>query len=150
MVIARITRPKEGDLIVRIPYLGHSNEPLIRSILPNRAHVNRGTTSGDWLVKRHQIASLVAGLMAEPDIDDIQLVLYQGREGGCASACYTGSDSDEAILLCECACIGLNHGTKSPPAGARHVATSGAAGEIYRYPGGLRRVMYSQLRAEFA
>ncbi|MBB2974477.1 hypothetical protein FHX49_000018 [Microbacterium endophyticum] len=151
MSIATITRPRQGDLIVRIPYFqGHSNESLIRSILPDRAHVNRGERSGDWLVSRKQIGVLVAGLIALPEITDVELVLYQGREGGCASSCYLGSDSDEAIMLCACACIGLNHGAQNPPAGARHVATAGGAGDIYRYPGGRRRVMYSRLRDEFA
>jgi hypothetical protein len=150
VVIAVVERPHRGKIRVRLPYTGKSNRTLIEDLLPGGAHVERlpGNTVW-WEVDRNKLTLLVQGLADHPDIDDVQLNLYQSGTGGCVAACYLGSDSDEAILMCECSCVGLNHGSGHPPDGSRLVGISVNVGEVYRYPGGIRRVMYSQLRSEF-
>jgi hypothetical protein len=149
MVIANVYRGRTGSLEVTVPWMGSSNEGLIRSMLPEGAQVRRGSPKGVWLVGRAHLTALVTGLVQHSAISDVELKLYQHGTGGCVYACYSGSDSDEAILMCECSCVGLNHGSGHPPDGARLVGASLAVGDVYRFPGGVRTVMYSELREEF-
>jgi hypothetical protein len=148
LAIARVVRRRTGSIEVTVPWMGSSNETFIRSLLPEQAQVRRTTQRGVWLVGRAHLTPLVMGLAHHPKIQDVELNLYQHGTGGCVYACYTGSDSLQAILTCECSCIGLNHGSGHPPDGARLVGVSLSVGDVYRFPGGMRTIMYSELKKE--
>lgn len=145
MVIARVTRYREGKIEVFVPYMGHSNKALVLSCLPSGARIE-GPRNGSWFVARNHLTDLVRGLYNTERIDDVELHLYQAGENGCVSACFDrGEPTDQGILECKCSCIGLNHGSKMPPGGATWVAHSEVVGDVYRFRGGMRTIMYSDL-----
>lgn len=145
-MIAKVTKPRKvGKVEVVLPwaYRGTGNRQVIVDVLGSGSHVTGGV-GGVWMVGRERFADVVAGLARQPGITDVEMTWY-GTGGRCVSMCFDGSDSEEAIMLCECSCVGLNHGSGTPPSGSKYAGTSLVAGDVFVIPGGMRTEMYSQM-----
>lgn len=135
--------PAPGWLKVRLPYAVDNRrflDDLIGSARLRQDPVNRG----NWLVARAHLTRVVEGIYRSGRVDDVRVALEHSAGGRCVEACFTGSDDSEAILRCECSCLGLNHGSQAPPENARLVGYS-VAGGVYVFPGHRRTFMYSEI-----
>ena len=145
-MIAKVTKPRKvGKVEVLLPwgFRGRFNRQAIVDILGPGSHVTGGS-GGVWLVARDRFAEIVAGLARQPGITDVEITWY-GTGGRCVSNCFNSSHSEEAVLNCECSCVGLNHGSGTPPSGSKFVGTSILAGDVFVIPAGMRTELYSQL-----
>lgn len=145
-MIARVTKPRKvGKVEIFLPwaYRGKANRQVIVDVLGPGSHVTGGR-GGVWLVGRERFADAVAGLARQPGISDVEVTWF-GSGGRCVSACFDSGDSEEAVMLCECSCVGLNHGTGTPPAQSKYVGSSLVSGDVFVIPGGKRTVLYSEM-----
>ena len=102
-------RPKTGDLVLRTPYRSDNCEWITQQAGP-RARLEWDRDRQRWTLARNNFTRLTAHL-AERYGQVYTVTIYHPKEE-CAPACWVASGSE-----CTCKCLGLKHGSDTPPEG---------------------------------
>lgn len=106
---AEITRPVNGDLIIRMPY-AKDNRAWLNRVAGRDPHVAFNDADKSWRVKRNRFERLIAALAAR--WGSVQVTQFGSHQTTCVAACWNGNP--DKVAECECACAGSNHGAGTP------------------------------------